>query len=92
MDMHNPAHPGELLAGWLTDLHQTISGFALHIGLSRVLLSRIIHGHAGVSADLDLRLAAALGTTPGYWLRLQVQHDLWQARQRERPPIQRLAA
>jgi plasmid maintenance system antidote protein VapI len=26
-----------------------------------------------------LRLAEALGTTPGYWLALQTQRDLWVA-------------
>lgn len=90
--MHNPAHPGEILAGWITDLDLSITGFAAHIGLSRVLLSRIIHAHAGITADTDLRLADALGTNPGYWLRLQAQYDLWQARQHDRPAIDRLAA
>ncbi len=30
---------------------------------------------------MDLRLSEALGTTPGYWLALQVQRDLWTAGQ-----------
>ena len=81
MDMHNPAHPGELLAGWLEDLNQTVTAFAAHIGISRVMLSRVLHGHAAVSADMDLRLSEALGTSPGYWLALQVQRDLWNARE-----------
>ncbi|WP_035051413.1 HigA family addiction module antitoxin [Andreprevotia chitinilytica] len=92
MDMHNPAHPGEILAGWIDDLHKNITTFAEHIGISRVQLSKIVNGRAGITADMDLRLADALGTTPGYWLRLQAQHDLWQARQHERPHIGRLAA
>lgn len=81
MNMHNPAHPGELLAGWLDDLGQSVTAFAMHIGISRVMLSRVVHGHAAVSADMDLRLSEALGTTPGYWLALQIQRDLWMARQ-----------
>ena len=94
MDMHNPAHPGELLAGWLEDLNQTVTAFAAHIGISRVMLSRVLHGHAAVSADMDLRLSEALGTSPGYWLALQVQRDLWSAREhaKERPPIMRVGA
>jgi addiction module HigA family antidote len=57
-------------------------------------LSRILHGHAAVSADMDLRLSEALGTSPGFWMRLQMQRDLWQARQRAdgRTPVARLAA
>ena len=33
--MHNPAHRGEILAGWITDPDLSITGFAAHIGLSR---------------------------------------------------------
>ena len=94
MNMHNPAHPGELLTGWLDDLGASVTTFAAHIGISRVMLSRVLHGHAAVSADMDLRLSEALGTTPGYWLALQTQRDLWTARQtaKERKRIKRMAA
>jgi len=81
MNMHSPAHPGELLAGWFDDLGASVTAFAAHIGISRVILSRVLHGHAAVSADMDLRLAEALGTTPGHWLALQAQRDLWTAGQ-----------
>lgn len=94
MDMHDPAHPGEILAGWLEDLDMSVTSFARHIDISRVMLSRILHGHAAVSADMDLRLAEALGTDPGFWLKMQGQRDLWEARQKaeDRPPVARLAA
>jgi addiction module HigA family antidote len=92
MKMHNPAHPGEMLAGWLEDLNTSVTALAGHLGISRVMLSRVLHGHAAVSADMDVRLSEALGTNPGYWLALQVQSDLWKAKERakERPPIQRM--
>jgi addiction module HigA family antidote len=94
MDMHDPAHPGEVLTGWLDDLGLSVTAFAKHLGISRVMLSRILHCHAAISADMDLRLGEALGTSPGFWLRMQVQRDLWEARQRaeERQPVARLAA
>ena len=92
MNMRNPAHPGELLAGWLDGL--SVTAFAAHIGISRVRLSRVLHSHAAVNADMDLRLSEALGTSPGYWLALQAQRDLWTARQtaKERKRIKLLAA
>ncbi len=77
MDMHNPAHPGELLMGWIEDLKFSITAFAAHIGISRGALSRILNGHARVSAVMDKRLTQALGTSSGYWLALQKQRDLW---------------
>lgn len=65
------------------------SAFATHIGISRVMQSRILHGYAARAADMDLRLAEAQGTSSGFWLRLQVQRDLWEAAQRTslRPSI-----
>ena len=93
MNMHNPAHPGELLTGWLDDLGVSVTAFSAHIGISRVMLSRVLHGHAAVSADMDLRLSEALGTSPGFWLALQTQRDLWTAKQtaKERKRIKRMA-
>ncbi|MBS0357547.1 MAG: HigA family addiction module antidote protein [Proteobacteria bacterium] len=94
MDMHDPSHPGEILAGWLEDLNMSVTAFAAHVGVSRVMVSRILHGHAAVTADMDLRLHEALGTSPGYWLRLQTQRDLWTASERakDRAPVARIAA
>ena len=94
MKMHNPAHPGELLTGWLDDLSVSVTAFAAHIGISRVMLSRVLHCHAAVSADMDLRLSEALGTSPGYWLALQTQRDLWVAGQtaKDRARIKPMAA
>lgn len=92
--MHNPAHPGELLTGWLDDLGVSATNFAKHVGISRVMLSRVLHCHAAVSADMDLRLSEALGTNPGYWLALQTQRDLWTATQtaKDRKRITPMAA
>jgi addiction module HigA family antidote len=95
MNMQNPASPGEHLAGWIAELNLSITAFAEHIGISRVMLSRVINGHAAVSADMDLRLSEALGTTAGHWLALQMQRDLWNAklaakkRKRIKPMIHR---
>ena len=92
MKMHNPAHPGELLKGWIAELGTTVTAFAAHVQVSRVMLSRVLNGRAGVSADMDLRLSEALGTSAGYWLALQTQRDLWVASQtaKRRPRIQRM--
>jgi addiction module HigA family antidote len=94
MKMFNPAKPGEILSGWLADLDVSISAFSRHIGISRATLSKIVNVHGGISADMDLRLSEALGTSPGYWLKLQTQRDLWEARQqaKKRQHIEKLAA
>lgn len=81
MNMHNPAPPGELFTCWLDDLGVSVTACAAHIGISRVMLTRVVNGNAAMSADMDLRLSEALGTSQGYWLALQTQRDLWTARQ-----------
>ena len=90
MSMHNPSHPGELLRTWIGGANLTVTQLAEHIGVTRATLSRIINGHAGITAEMDLRLHQALGTREGLWLDLQKQRDLWVAKQMKAPRIKRL--
>ena len=78
--MHNPSHPGELLRTWIEGANLTVTQLADHIGVTRVTLSRIINGHSGVTAEMDLLLHQTLGTREGLWLDLQTQRDLWVAK------------
>jgi addiction module HigA family antidote len=71
----NPAHPGEVLRDYLGEI--SVSEAASRLGLTRAHLSRILNGHAGITANTSLRLSAALGTSPDFWLKMQMQHDLW---------------
>lgn len=52
-------------------------------------LSRILNGAAGISADMSLRLSAALGTHESLWYELQMSYDMWPASRRKRPRIER---
>jgi antitoxin HigA-1 len=80
--MHNPPHPGVVLRdGWITPLDLTVSSVADALVVSRKTLSAILNTHAGISSDMALRLARALGTTAEFWLTLQLHYDLWQAQQ-----------
>ncbi len=81
----NPAHPGEVLREYLGNL--SVKEAASRLGVTRAHLSRILNGHAGISAAMSLRLSAALGTSPEFWLRMQVQHDLWQAQRAKQPKV-----
>jgi len=90
--MHNPPHPGEVLADTVLrkDGELTVTEFAKRLGVSRVALSRVVNGRAAVSAELAIRLAAALGGSAESWLNMQVAYDLWHAEKRRRPKIERL--
>ena len=90
--MHNPPHPGEVLADTVLreDGGLTVSEFARQLRVSRVALSRVVNGRAAVSAELAIRLAKALGGSAESWLNMQVAYDLWHAQKRRRPRIERL--
>lgn len=83
--MHNPPHPGEVLREWLDGI--TITEAAARLGVTRVALSRVLNGAAGISPDMDLRLARALGTSPGSWYAMQANHDMWQAQRSFRAKV-----
>ncbi|MDO4794935.1 MAG: HigA family addiction module antitoxin [Brachymonas sp.] len=83
--MHNPAHPGAVLKEWLAEV--SITQAAQHLGITRAYLSRILNGHASISADMALRLAALLGTSADMWLNMQSAYDLWLAAQLPRPKV-----
>lgn len=86
--MHNPAHPGEVLQEWLEGI--SVTEAAQKLGVTRVALSRILYGHASISADMALRLAEALDTSPESWLGMQSSWALWQEQQKPRPHVEKL--
>lgn len=89
--MHNPPHPGEVLKdGVFADTGITVTMFAKHIGVTRAALSRVLNGRAAISADMALRIVAALGGSAESWLRMQASYDLWQAQQKTRKKIKPL--
>src|SRR5688572_13452727 len=84
--MHDPPHPGEILQDTVLR-EMTVTEFAKRLSVSRVALSRVVNGRAAVSAELAIRLAAALGGSAETWLRMQVTYDLWHAQKNKRPRI-----
>lgn len=58
--MKNPPHPGAMLRdGVLTPLNLAATEAATRLGMSRVALSRVLNGRAGISPDLAIRLERA---------------------------------
>lgn len=86
----NPAHPGEVLRDYLGSI--SVSEAADRLGVTRAHLSRILNGRAGISAPMSLRLSAALRTSPDFWLKMQMQHDLWVAQRAGKPKVRRFPA
>ena len=63
MRMHNPPHPGSVLREYLGDV--AVSTAAAHLRVTRVTLSRVLNGKAGISAAMAIRLAVCPGHHAG---------------------------
>jgi len=50
-------------------------------------LDAAINGRAGISAEMSLRLSAALGTHPGFWFDMQSSYEFAQAKRKKIPLI-----
>jgi addiction module HigA family antidote len=80
--MFNPPHPGEIIKeDILPELHLSVTEASMQIGITRVALSRVINGNAAISIELALKLEKWLdGPSADVWLRMQLDYDLWKAR------------
>ena len=86
MPMKNPSHLGHLIKADLDELGLTVSEAAVGLGVTRQQLYRVINGTSAISPDMALRLEKAIGGSADAWLRMQMNHDLAQARLR-RPAV-----
>jgi len=85
MRMHNRPHQGRVLREYLGT--RSVTDTAKHLGVTRVALSPILNGSAGISADMALKLADARGTSPELWTGMQTQYDLLQASRQRRKKV-----
>jgi len=91
--MMNPPHPGELLKEDVVEaLGLSVTETADRLGMSRVALSRVLNGRAGISPDLAIRLESAGVSTARAWLAMQTNYDLARARQNTQVPVRSLRA
>src|SRR5579859_522475 len=89
--MHSPPHPGEILRDlYLAPMRVTIVQAAKALGVTSKHVSGIVNGHVRITADMAIRLAAALGTDAQTWVNLQAQRDLWVASQKAPPNVKPL--
>ncbi len=89
-------HPGEiLLEEFLKPMGISQNRLARAMGVPPRRINEIVHGKRAVTADTAIRLALALGTSEQFWMGLQADFDLEEARkaaQKELGRIEHLAA
>ena len=75
-----PTSPGEILQEeYLIPLGLSQKALADHLGYDVKVINRLINGRTGLTAPLALKLAAALNTSPEFWLNAQKAVDLYEA-------------
>jgi addiction module HigA family antidote len=80
-----PSPPGRILRDeFLVPFEMSQKFLADHIGQDVKVINRIVNGRSAVSAEVALKLAAALSTTPERWLDAQNAVDLHAARNKLR--------
>ncbi len=81
-------HPGEvLLEDFLIPLDISQNKLANDMKVPPRRINEIVHGLRSVTADTDLRLSRALGTSEGFWLGLQADYDLESRKAQIRPQL-----
>jgi len=84
-----PTHPGEvLLEEFLVPLGITQVSLAEHLEIPVQRINEIVRGKRGITSETAWLFSQAFGTTPEFWVGLQVNYDL--ARSRPKRPVRRL--
>jgi addiction module HigA family antidote len=85
-----PIHPGEIIREEvLVPLKLSVNQLARSLAIDTTRLNEIVRGRRGITADTALRLARYLGTSPEFWLKLQVHYELRVARHAKQKEIER---
>ncbi len=81
--MYDPAHPGEIVRDNIEAEGWTVTEGAVRLGVSRITLSRLLNGRAGISAAMALALERLGWGTADHWVRMQGSYDLARERRRQ---------
>jgi antitoxin HigA-1 len=91
MDRLPNTHPGEvLLEEFLQPMGISQNALARAAGVPPRRINEIVLGKRSITADTALRLSAALGTSDRFWLGLQADFDLEEARRSLGADIERI--
>lgn len=61
---------------FIEDFGITQHKLAVAIGVLPRRINEIVHGKRGITADTAMRLSCYFGTTPVFWMNLQMRYEL----------------
>lgn len=79
--MHNPPHPGALVADAVESLNISLRAFAKALNVTPSTIQRVIAEESSISPEMALRLSKVIGRPPEMWLKLQSLYALSKAEQ-----------
>lgn len=86
-----PTHPGEmLLREFLEPMALTQKKLADGIRVPYQRVNELVHRRRGVTPSTALRLAKFFGTSPSFWMDLQLRWDLYHAQRSEAEQLRRI--
>jgi antitoxin HigA-1 len=86
-----PTHPGEmLLEEFLIPLQMTQRKLADGIGVPYQRINELTNQKRGVTPSTALRLGKFFGTSPDFWLNLQMRWDLYAAQHAESQALSKI--
>lgn len=84
-----PIHPGTLLRDELDEIGVSLNELARAICVPMNRISAIVNGNRAITVNTAMRVARYCGTSPQYWLNLQIAYDLEVASERIQARIER---
>ena len=86
-----PTHPGEMLREeFLLPLGITQRDLASAIRVPYQRVNEVVRGRRGVTPSTALRLSKFFGTTPGFWMSLQLRWDLYHVQRAEAAQLENI--
>jgi addiction module HigA family antidote len=85
-----PISPGDVLKRRILKDEITQEKLAFAMRVSRISVNQIVNGRRSITAEMALRLARVIGTTPFFWLNLQRDVDLYEAKRKVGKDVERL--
>ena len=86
-----PTHPGEMLAKeFLKPMGLTQRTLARRIYVPYQRVNELVNRRRGLTPSTALRLAKYFGTSPDFWMHLQLRWDLYHAQRAEAPELKKI--
>lgn len=83
-------HPGEFLReDYMKPLALSINALALALRVPATRISEIVHDRRGITADTAFRPGIYFGTTPNFWMNMQMGYEMAVAQRDLMPKIHR---